>query len=245
MAGAREAGYLFALAIVVGAVMIGLYLFELLPRASAPFAFVLPIVLAISVYLALQIARTGETPADRRLLLPGFGFLIGGAAFDIAATLYHTPDLATEANPIARALLDGGHSVALVYVFAGVCQTLYVVLLCLLWVGLVKHRGFLISSLRSERSPLTFLKAATGGRELTWRQWVFPLRLSEMPDARYAVWVLAVVLLAGSVTRWYLGFEWFGFVRGWHIYVGVGAIAGGVCAYLVWLWRASRRTEGA
>ena len=128
-------------------------------------------------------------------------FIVGGAAFDIAATLHHTPDLQQEANPIARALLDSGYSLPVVYGLAIVCQGLYISLICATWVALLKHRSFLVRSLGEAQSPLAFLKAATGGAGLTWRQWFFPMRLSEFPDTHYVMWVLAVTLFASGAER--------------------------------------------
>jgi hypothetical protein len=240
MAGAREAHYLFFLGIIAGGVTIGVYLIGLLRSIAVPFAFALPVILAVSVYLAFQLARAGETTAEHKLLLAGMAFIMGGAAFDIVATIYHTGDLSNEANPIARTLLDSGYGVPLVYAVGGLCQGLYILLLCLLWTGLLRHQGFLLKSLRDEQSSMTFLKAATGGHKLTWRQWLLPLHLSDMPDARFGVWVFAVILLAASANRWYLGLEWFGFAPGWHLHVGLGAILVGLCVYFIWLWRASR-----
>ncbi len=89
---------------------------------------------------------------------------------------------------------------------------------------------------------MAFLKAATGGSGLTWRQWLLPMRLSELTDSSYVVWIVAVVLFAGGVDRWYLGLEWYGLVAGSHLLVGVCSILGGFCIYLAWLWWASRVT---
>ncbi len=83
--------------------------------------------------------------------------------------------------------------------------------------------------LRETRSPLAFLKAATGGADLTCAQWLLPLRRSEFPDTTYAVWVVAVVLLAGGVDRWYLGLEWYGLISGLRFQVLGCAVLLGLC----------------
>lgn len=163
----------------------------------------------------------------------------------MAATVHHSPDLGQESNPIARALLDAGHPLSLVYGFAIVCQGLYVALACALWWALLKHRTILLTSLRELRSPWAFLKAATGGGDLTWRQWLLPMRLSELPDSRSAVWVVAVMLLGSGAERWYLGLEWYGFFPGWRVSVAGGSIVLALGLYLAWLWRASRAPHPA
>ena len=240
MPGAREARDLLVLSIGSAAFVIAVYLLQLFPTISAHTAFALPALLAIGLYLAIRLARAGTAAVPATLLIPGVIFIVGGAAFDIAATLHHTPDLRQEANPIARALLDSGYSLAAVYGLAVVCQGLYVSLICATWVALLKNRSFLVRSLGEARSPLAFLKAATGGAGLTCRQWFFPMRFSQFPDTRYAVWVLAVTLFASGAERWYLGFEWYGLVYGSRMPVVVCAILLGLCIYLTWLWRASR-----
>src|SRR5688572_23529072 len=152
----RKAHYLFYFGLIAGAVTIAVYLVGLPPAVSAHFAFVLPVLLAISVYLAGKLVRSGESSANSIWLLAGLAFIIGGAMFDIAATIYHSPDLSSEANPVARALLDSGYSVTLVYVLGGLCQGLYILLLCLLWMGLLKHWGFLLAALHNEHAPMAF-----------------------------------------------------------------------------------------
>ncbi len=244
--GAREARCLFLVSLGASVFILAIYVLHLFPRISAPSAFALPPILAVCLYLAVRLACAGGATAPARWVVPGFFFIVGGAAFDMAATVLHTPDLRQENNPIARALLDSGYPVAAVYGLAAVGQTMYVALICALWAALLKHRSFLLISLREVRSPLAFFKAATGGGERTWRQWLCPLRRSELPDASYAVWIIAVVLIASGVERWYLGFEWYGFVSGLRVLVVVCSILIGLCIYLAWLWWASRtRANGS
>jgi hypothetical protein len=243
MPGAREARYLILLGVCSASFIIAIYVLHLFPGIAAPSAFALPPVLAIGLYLAIRLARSGTTAAPARWLIPGFIFIVGGAAFDMTATVRHSPDLGQETNPIARALLDSGYPLAVVYGLAIVCQGLWISLICTLWTALLKHRSTLVMSLREARSLLVFLKAATGGAALTWRQWLLPMRLSDLPDWSYAMWLVAVVLIAGGVDRWYLGLEWYGLVAGSRLLVVLSSIVGGLCIYLAWLWWASRATD--
>jgi len=93
---------------------------------------------------------------------------------------------------------------------------------------------------------MRFLKSATGGDHLTWRQWIIPFNMSELPRAYHLLWVMVVILVAGMIERWYrwyLGLEWFGLVSSarWT-WVGVGMTVG-LAAYFVWLWVASRDSK--
>ena len=124
--------------------------------------------------------------------------------------------------------------------YAVVGQTLYVLFLLTLWFALLRHRRQLIDSLPRGASFLDFFKAACGGAELTWRQVLFPLRMAELPWAYQLFWPLAILLLAGSADRWYLGLEWWGVVEGRRAAVGVAAMSLGFLAYFWWLWSATR-----
>ncbi len=113
---------------------------------------------------------------------------------------------------------------------------MFLSLLCALWIGLLRHRWFLAASIQGVRSPLRFLKAATGGGALTWRQWLLPLGLSDLPTGYHVLWALAVVMLAGTVDRWYLGLRWFELVPYAPGLLALVAIAIGLLTYLIWLW---------
>ncbi len=89
---------------------------------------------------------------------------------------------------------------------------------------------------------MRFLKAATGGAHLTWRQWIIPLKMSELPRAYPLCWVMVVVLVAGQVDRWYLGLQWFNLVSSIRFVVFGVALFVGLVAYFFWLWLAARHT---
>lgn len=203
--------------------------------------YVLPIALAASLPFAIRLVRQGSAPAPPLAVLLGITVFLGTAGFDIAATLLHSPDLRRESNPLARALLDSGHTVPFVLTYGFVCQGLYLACLCVLWVALLRHRPRLIDSVRGEASFFHFLKRASGGEKLTWRQWLLPLRWSELPIAYYALWVSAVILWSGSVDRLYLGLHWFGCVPHIRWRVAVIGILAGLVVYFGWLWRVSRK----
>jgi hypothetical protein len=67
-----------------------------------------------------------------------------------------------------------------------------------------------------------------------------PLRRNELPRAYHLLWLMAVILIAASVYRWYLGMEWYGILPGIGIWVGSIAVILGLAVYFGWLWRAAR-----
>jgi hypothetical protein len=208
--------------------------------AALPIAYAVPGILVAALVLAIRVARAGTASASWVPLLLGLAFIVGGAALDITATVTHTPDLSQERNPIVRVLLNGGHGVSFVYWYGLICQPLYLAFVAVLWVGLLRHRRSILDSVRGAQTFLQLVKAATGGSRLTWRQWCLPLRLSELPNAYHLLWVLAVAAVAGSMDRWYLGVEWYGFLPGARWLVVPASVAGGLGIYFVWLWRAVR-----
>lgn len=233
---------LLALAFVVWGMAV-LYL-PAAHAAAIPTAYATPLVLILALILALRILSCGTQPVPYGLLIAGCSFVVGGAAFDIFATVVHSPDLALETNPIARLLLDSGHSTRFVYVYAGFCQFAFALLICLLWAGLLRHRKSIVHSVRDCTGPMQIFKALTGGARLTWRQWLCPLRLADLPDFSTYVWVLTVMWVAGAAYRWYLGLEWFGFSPVDRLYVGVITPLAGIAAYVAWVYRAAQRASG-
>jgi hypothetical protein len=212
--------------------------------AAAPAAYAIPVFLAVLLALAVGVERAGPASAPWWAVLLGVAYIVGGAALDITATVVHTPDLSLEQNPIARLLLDGGHSVAFVYGYAAVCQSLDLAFVSCLWIGLLRHRCAILESLRGSQTLLQVFKGATGGAKLTWRQWCLPLRLSDLPSAYHLLWLLTVAMVAGSMERWYLGAEWYGFLPGARWVVVSGSVSAGLVFYLLWLWQGVRRLQG-
>jgi hypothetical protein len=203
-------------------------------------AYALPVATAVCLVLAIRLTRQGLDPVPPFVAIPGCALLLGAAGFDVVATLLHSPDLSREGNPVIRVLLDSGHSSRSVLIYGLSGQALYLSCLCLLWIAFLRHRTALVGSVRGQPTFGRFLKAATGGAGLSWRQWLLPLRWSELPAAYHYLWVLAVVLWSAVVDRLFLGLEWFSLVPPLRWQVAVAGMAAGLVVYFGWLWRASR-----
>src|SRR5687768_8677104 len=93
--------------------------------AAAPTIYALPFVLAASLFLAVQLVRKGSARIPAVPAFLGLVWILGGGLLDMIATVVNTPTLELEANVIARALLDSGHSLSFVYPYAIVSQSLY------------------------------------------------------------------------------------------------------------------------
>ncbi|MEK6259306.1 MAG: hypothetical protein AABP62_11880 [Planctomycetota bacterium] len=209
-------------------------------------AYSLPAVGLLVLVLLDRLASQGETSLPRMVSWCGAAFIIGGAIFDIATTVAYSPDLAMEGNPYVRVLLDSRHSLAFVYVHALVTQSLYITLFCGLWFGFLRHRETIAATI-SAAAPVTwfdFLKAATGGAHLTTRQWLFPLKPSEVPLLYHYVWLIAIPVVFGiSLFRWYAALEWLGVVEPAlvsRVLVVLHGVFSTLLLYLVAMWRMSR-----
>ena len=213
-----------------------------------PMAYALPIVLIYAIVLAFSLYRQGAANLPRASFLAGALFAAGGAALDGFATLANTPTLAREANRIARALLDSGHPLNFVIMYGVIAQGLFVLLLCILWAAFLRHRQILIASARSKnpKSVMAFVKAGLGAAHLSWRQYFFPLKPSDLPTAYHMVWAMTAVLVGGSLYRWYLGLAWLGaFPWSWSIAVLVIVFLLVSLVYMAWLALAYTKDSAA
>lgn len=185
----------------------------LLPQARpvvVPLCLSLVAIVGVALVSALGLTAAGASDVPLAPGLAGVLLILGGAACDIYATIRHSPDLRREANPVLRGLLDEGVSLAEVYGVGAIMQVGFVGLSLTLWLGLLRHRHTLAATMPAEGSLLTFFKAGTGGRELSYRQWCCPLSYSELPWAYQFCWWCGVAFLATGVYRFYLALEWYG-----------------------------------
>lgn len=224
---------------LIGAALVVLaYYSRFLEAFRVVLAYLAPFLVAYATLLAVTLYRHGNNPVPPKVLIAGIVFVIGGVALDVVATIMNTPTLTREVNPVVRALLGSGHSVGFVYVYGLIAQALFATLICVLWAAFLRHRITLISSAMNTqpKSRLEFLKAATGGGHLSWRQYCLPLKLSEMPTAYHVIWLLAAILTGGQAYRWYLGLSWLGLVRGSDVSAMIISATWPVIAYSNWLW---------
>ncbi|MBA4065224.1 MAG: hypothetical protein C0501_16235 [Isosphaera sp.] len=197
----------------------------------------------VVLVLAVRFAAAGRDRTPVGPLLAGWAVWFGGAAADILATVTHTPDLAREANPLIRALLDAGWPVDAVYAYGAVSQAVFVAVGAVLWVAFLKHRTDLVRLMPPSGSLLAYFKAGTGARELSYRQWLCPLTAAELPwGYHYACWG-AVCFVGIGAARFYAAAEWHRLVEPT---VANRVVAGTVmllvvCVAYAWWLKAARR----
>lgn len=224
----------------------------LLPQAQSivvPLCLSLIPLFALALVAAIPLAAVGKDEAPVVPLLLGWAVVLGGAACDVYATVSHSPDLAQEANPVLRGLLDNGVSLEEVFRYGAVLQVVLIGLTLVLWLGFLKHRHTLAATMPPRGSLLAYFKAGTGGRELNYRQWLLPLTYSELPWAYHLTWWTGVGFVGLSTYRFYLALEWYKLVPLEPL--GVRFIAPAVVffvtcwCYAAWLRGARARLNGA
>ena len=205
---------------------------------QVPLAYLAPFLLAVGLVPSLILYWSG--PATLPILPFSIGavLLMGGTAFDMLATVLRSPTLIREGNPIARALLDGGHSLTFLYGYGFATQSLYVLFACTLWAAFLRHLDVVIALADRSRpkSYLEFVKAMTGGGQLSWRQYLLPMKPGEFSKPYFLVWILPIFWVGLSPYRWFLALEWLGMApmpRNSFVAFLVIAI---LLLYLVWLW---------
>lgn len=229
----------FLLGSLVAITLIGIvYYTRLLLTIQVPFAYLIPVLLASGTFVMIVLYRQGNSNLPLIPLLVGVVSIVGGASFDVIATLAKSPTLTMETNPVARSLLDSGHSVEFVYMYGLSAQVLIIILGSIMWVAFLRHRQTLLASARDAKpqSYLEFVKAALGGEHLSWRQYLLPLKLSDLPKSYHMMWLCAVIWVGVSPFRWYLGLEWLNWVHGFRGQVIAILMVLSLIGYAVWLW---------
>ena len=223
---------------IVSALILIIYFTRYFTALRIVLAYVLPLALLGGIVLVVLLYLQGSDALPQIPLISGWLFSVGGVALDAGATIINTPTLAQEANVIARALLDSGHSIGFVYLYGIVSQVSYLILVCGLWATFLRHRLTLIASAMSTnpKSGLEFIKAATGGAHLSWRQYILPLKLSELPKSYHLLLLIAVTLTGSMTFSWYLGLSWMGVIPVSHTVAVIFCMALSVTVYAIWLW---------
>lgn len=233
-----DARRLLITATVVGSIVLIVYATDRATWLRVPVAYCLPAFLTYALLLAALLYLRGRATIPKLIFAAGVLLTVGGVFLDMVMTAIKTPTLELEANPIVRALLGARHSLTFIYWYAIVGQGLFTAFICLFWAAFLRNRLTLIlSAWRAAASgKAAFVKAALGGGQLTWRQFLFPMRISELPTAYHMAWLFSAVLMAMGPYRLYLGLCWLGWGSfTYHVAACAVAMLLTTSCYLAWL----------
>jgi hypothetical protein len=210
-------------------------------------AYLLPLFGAGLLAAVWRFALWGTGSVNPVLLVAGALFLTTAAILDLFVTVKHDPYLMLEANPYIRVLLDETtHPLGFVYAFVALSQAMFVATFVTAWWAFLRHRSQIVASVQSAapQNWLAFIKAASGGGRLTYRQWLLPIRPHEIPNPYHSVWPAALAVSFGtSLFRYWAAAEWLGYVtplislRIAVISFGIGGTLALYYAWLAWQWR--------
>ncbi|HNE06588.1 MAG TPA: hypothetical protein PLT08_18810 [Anaerolineales bacterium] len=215
-----------------------IFLTQFFPSLQLPFILLIPLILIAGIAQMFVIYRQSQSELPLIPFTIGVIFIIGGAVFDMVVTVIVSSDLKLEANPIARLLLDSGYSIVLVYSYGLLAQFLLVALYCVMWASFLRHCDVITAPANSMSiSFLDYFKATHGGDHLSWRQFMFPVKMSELPKIYYMIWFFVVVVVGGaSQVRWYLGLEWLNVAVGYRTQIAIFSSVLFMVGYEVWLF---------
>jgi hypothetical protein len=210
-------------------------------------SYLLPVFAGAILLAVWRLGRLGPGPVGLTRFAAGAVFLAVAASFDLVVTARSDPYLTLEANPYIRVLLDETeHPLALIYAHVVLTQLIFVSSFVASWWAFLRHRTTILDSIRAA-APETwpaFVKAATGGGRLTYRQWLFPFKPDEIPNPYHSVWPAALAVSFGtSLLRYWAAAEWLQFVppsTPLRLAVLFGGVGGTLAAYYYWLahhWR--------
>ncbi len=226
------------------ALILALCLFDVLPGLRLPMVAGCLIGLGICAVLAFGFRRAWKRGRVTIPLLAGAAFIVGGATFDIYATLHHSPDLEYEANPLARTLLDEGLAPATVLMLGGIGQACLVFTSLMIWMNLVIRFKWYEGKIgTSERAGLA------GRMLLANRMFGAPDNglaslLGMRTDPEVLICGVGFLMLPLYAYRWYLGLEWFGLVPISRIVVPVSLVVLALAVQFIWATRVSRASPG-
>ncbi|HEY0333105.1 MAG TPA: hypothetical protein VGC74_05260 [Stenotrophomonas sp.] len=168
----------------------------------------------------------------------GLAFMAAGVAFDILATLRHSPDLALEGNPIAVALLEQGLPIAGVKLFGLVAQVMLMLGAAMLWGNFCVRREWYLRRLDALGDGSLSLHLLGLGRAS-----LVGVMLGVGSDIPLLVSTLGALMPGAFAYRWYLGLEWFGWVPISRIWAPLGCV--GAAWLALYAWTSYRLTPGA
>lgn len=208
-----------------------------------PLVFLLPVFCIYCIGLAMIMVRKAVPPLPRLPLIIGLLVTVGGLAFQGFVAVIKEARV-REINLISRSLLDSGYSENFIAIYGIITDIAFVVLICAMWAAFLKHKDTIIALAKNnnDKSWLGFFKAAMGGAHLSWRQFILPLKMNELPKSYYLVWILAFYLFWTSLSLWYPGLHRLGLVSLPPYLVLSILIFAPFISYLLWLWLEYRKS---
>ena len=189
---------------------------------------IIPQLIALNI-LSFQLLSKARNPLAWKTFIAGCIFMIGGAFFDIAATIYHTPDLKREANPIVRFLFANGFSISFIYIYGIIAQFLTILWGVLLWAAFIRHRTLWLDTvmLLEPKSFAAFIRFSFSGKPFGIIDFLIPFGKKRSKKISFIFWIIIPAVVGLYFHRWLLGFHWF------NLFTDIPKSAGGIFGIII------------
>lgn len=197
---------------------------------------IIPQLIALNI-LSFQLLSKARNLLLSKTFIAGCIFMVGGAFFDIAATIYHTPDLKREANPIVRFLFSNGFSISFIYIYGIIAQFLTILWSGFLWAAFIRHRTLWLNTvmLLKPKSFSAFIRFSFSGKPLGIIDFLIPFGKGRSKKISFIFWIIIPTVVGIYLHRWLLGFHWFKLLTDIPKYEG--GIFGIIIAYVIFfIW---------
>lgn len=139
----------------------------------------------------------------RRDLLIGFFIVLGGALFDIIVTVYCSPNLSEEGNPIFLTLVDLNVPLWGIYLILFFSQVFMVGFTLILWASFLKVYPRIISTI-PYKNLFTTCKWLLGCGQMSFLDFILNRKLNYCFFISFCTFLMVLCHL----NRWYFAMEW-------------------------------------
>lgn len=202
-------------------------------------AFAVTAIVGVAAVAALSLGLRrdwSQRPTALRASWLGAAFIVAAIAFDVTATLHHSPRLDDEANPIAVALLGNGAPLGWVIGLGSVGQISLTLAQCMFWLNFLRRREDYLRWLRLSDARTPLWMRLSGARKPSLAN----VLLGRDAEPGVQVVALGPYALAMAAYRLWLGLEWFGWVPLSRVVVPAACLLGTFAGMWCWAHRRLR-----
>lgn len=172
--------------------------------------------LGVGLYYSLLLFKALPGKVSLPYLSKGVCVILGGALLDITVTIWCSPDLSREGNPIALLLFDLNYRLWMVYLILFCVQVLMVGTTLSLWASFVKVYPQLIKAI-PYKNLFTTCKWWLGSGQMSFKDFLLGRNINYCFTLSFSTFLLVL----SQLNRFYLAMEWLDLVPMSRIVPGI------------------------